>query len=77
MTITSEQVAHPELVGGATTALHSHTGGGALGDLVPSKLVSTGNITLDTNTCATVVGDFEIANTHILELTAGSVFEIL
>jgi len=42
MAITSEQVAHSELVGGSTTTLHSHSGGGA--DFKPYKVYdATGN----------------------------------
>ena len=76
MAIATEQVAHKDLVGGTQITLHSHAGGGALPDLVPSKLVSAANITLEANTCAIVVGHFEITNTHILELASNSVLEI-
>lgn len=42
MTLTSEQVAHPELVEGGPTALHSHAGGGGGADVKSGDLVVPG-----------------------------------
>ena len=63
MSITSEQIAHSELVGGSATTLHSHSGGGA--DFKPFKVYdNTGNQQI-LNTIATFNMDStEIANAN-------------
>jgi len=52
MTIANEQVGHPELVGGTTTTLHSHTGGSESEQIVRT----TGDLTNNTTTFTDITG---------------------
>jgi len=49
----------------------------AAGPLAISALVSTGDLILDANKSAVVVGCYEIVSGHVLELAASSVLDIL
>ena len=51
MAITSEQVAHSELVGGSATTLHSHSGGGGVeykAGTITTNSGGTGSVTFTT-----------------------------
>jgi len=63
MAITSEQVAHSELVGGSATTLHSHAGGSA--DLKPYKVYdATGNQEIYQTVSTVNLDTEEITNTN-------------
>ena len=67
MTKQSVEVAHPELVGGTSTTLHSHPGGGG-GGLVDKA----GTVTSDGSGEATVSFNTSYGSTdYFIQLTAG------
>jgi len=78
MAITSEQVAHNELVGSGVTTLHSHSGGGA--DFMPFKVYdNTGeqqilNTTATFNMDSTEIADtnYSLASDEITIVAAGT-----
>jgi len=61
MAITSEQIAHSELVGGSTTTLHSHSGGGSVDYKAGSTTTNSSGVATVTFTTA-----FSDANYAIL-----------
>ena len=77
MTIATEQVAHPELVGSTATTLHSHAGGGGLPDLVVTRNSTAVNATIVDDYCSVVVGVFRISGIIALTLSGTSVLKIV
>ena len=63
MAITSEQIAHNELVGGGQTSLHSHAGGG-------SEVIKAGSVTTGGGGSGTVTFGSAFADTsYYISLT--------
>lgn len=57
MTITSEQIAHSQLVGGGQTALHSHSGGG-------SEIIKAGSATTNSGGTTSVTFGTAFSDTN-------------